>query len=95
MFKKLKIWVISKTIQYAESRYSIFVWMRQINDRIMKLEEGQTDKAIQQVAETEMRIDAKIQNVEGSVGLLQANVEELKYNFDRISAQIEELKNGL
>jgi len=83
IFKKLKRWVVVKTIEYAENRYSIFVWMRQVNDRLIRLEEKESEQVIQQRAEMEMVLDSKLQKIVAGVGLLQVKVEEQKLDLDR------------
>ena len=96
MLKKLKNrvkeWVISKTITHAESRFSIFVWMRQINDRILRIEEKEVEAVIQQRAEVEAFFDAKIQKLEVRIAMLetQANhVEDLATKAIEVLADME------
>lgn len=95
MFNWLKRYVISKTIQYAESRYSIFVWMRMMNERTLRLENGEVEQAVQQRAEMEAFFDSKIQKIEASVGLAQAHVEALRMDVDKLIGIIEGMQDGV
>jgi len=83
MFKRLKEYVIYKTIGHAENRFSIFVWMRQINDRLHRLEEKQAEEAVQERAECEVRFEAKLQTLQGMIAMLD---EKTAYLTDRIEA---------
>ena len=86
MLSKLKFWTVNKTIQYAESRFSIFVWMRQINDRIQRLEENKGEEAVQQRAELEMHLIDKLQGVEAMVDKLNHDFEGLQVILMRVRA---------
>jgi len=74
MLRKLKEWIIAKTIKHAESRFSIFVWMRQINDRLIRLENGQGEQAAQERAEVTMFFEAKLQTEQNKLAMLQEQV---------------------
>lgn len=104
MFKKIeewknriKEWVVSKTITHAESRFSIFVWMRQINDRILRIEEKKIEAVIQQRAELEMFLDSKIQKLEVRLGMLESQVGHVENvavkSAEEILKMVEKLKD--
>ena len=85
MFKKIeewknriKEWVISKTITHAEARFSIFVWMRQVNDRIARVEDKEIEAVIQQRAELEAFFDAKQQKLEVRIGMLESQLGHIE-----------------
>ena len=84
MFNWIKEWTINKTVFHAESRFSIFVWMRQINDRIHRLEEKEVEAAVQERAESEIHFDAKIQNLQGLIAMLE---EKTNYLTSRIEEE--------
>lgn len=94
MFNWLKKYVISKTIQHAESRYSIFVWMRQINERMLRIESGEIEGVVQERAELEAFFDSKLQKMEAAIGQVQAENEGLRYEIERIINRIEGKKEG-
>jgi len=89
VLNRLRWWVVDKTITYAESRYSIFVWMRQVNGRLIRLEKGQAEQAVQEKAEAEIEFDAKLQKAEAKIDQLQSEMEGLR------AAILEDEDNGV
>ena len=103
MFEKLrnriKEWVISKTITHAEARFSIFVWMRQINERILRIEDKEIEAVIQLRAEQEAFYDAKMQKLELRLGMLESQMSHVETVVmaaaEETKAALEELKSDV
>lgn len=87
----LKRKVFLFTWKHAESRYSIFVWVRQVNDRMMRLEEWfmkqiderfkrleneEVEQAVQERTENEAYIEAQFQKINGIIGQVHAGVDK-------------------
>ena len=76
MFGNIMNWVTRKT-GFRPDTYAIFVWMRQVNERLMYLEQNKTQGAIEQRVEFEAQTESVRDKLAARMDLLETRVAEL------------------
>lgn len=77
MFSKMMNYITKKT-GFRPETYAIFVWMRQVNDRLRDLEKNKTAGVIEQRVEIDAHVESVIDKIYGEMALLEKRVLDLE-----------------